>query len=66
VVELGDLGGRDPVSVAFAEFEQSGGFDGTLEMQVELSLGKLADEAGWWPVWRGRHGLIVGKAVASG
>jgi hypothetical protein len=35
-------------------------------MQVQLGLGELADETGRWPVWRGRHGLIVGKAVASG
>jgi hypothetical protein len=66
VVELGDFGVGDSVSVALAEFEQGGGFDGALEMQVQLGLGKLADEAGRWPVWRGRHGLIVGKAVASG
>jgi hypothetical protein len=28
-------------------------------MKVQFGLGELANEAGRWPVWRGRHGLIV-------
>src|SRR5580704_4060786 len=66
VVELGGFGEGGGVSMTLAEFNQRRGFDGALKMQVQLGFGKLADEAGWWPVWRGRHGLIVGKAVASG
>src|SRR5580700_8519757 len=66
VVELGGFGEGGGVSMTLAEFNQRRGFDGALKMQVQLGLGKMADEAGWWPVWRGRHGLIVGKAVASG
>jgi len=52
--------------VTLAEFEQGGGFNGALEMEMQLGLGELANKAGRWPVWRGRHALIVGKAVASG
>ncbi len=66
VVKLGGFGEGGAVSVALAEFEQSGGFNRALEMQVQFGLGELADETGRWPVWRGRHGLIVVREAGEG
>ena len=36
----------DPVSVALAEFEQGGGFDGTFEMEVQLGFGQGSNPVG--------------------
>jgi hypothetical protein len=35
-------------------------------MKVQFGLGKLADETGRWPVWRGRHELIVVRGREEG
>ncbi len=48
-VELVDLGLGDAVAVVAAEFEKCGGFDCSLEMQVEFGLRQLAEETAGRP-----------------
>jgi hypothetical protein len=58
-IELVDFSAGDAVAATLAEFEERGGVDCALEMQVKLGLGKLAEEAARQSVEGGGHYLLI-------
>src|ERR1700692_3382678 len=57
-VERIDLRLRNAIAVTLAEFEQRGGFDCALEVQVEVGLGEKAQETARRAI-SGRHCFLI-------